>query len=64
MVTFPKLSLREITLPSGFGAEKSVLHLASAGAAGAAPGTEEFTAVSLSLIALPGLVFFNSSSNY
>jgi hypothetical protein len=38
IVTFPKLSLREITFPSGLGAEKSDLHLAAgAGAAGVAP---------------------------
>jgi hypothetical protein len=39
IVTFPKLSLSEITLPSGLGAEKSDLQLAVPGpaVAGAAP---------------------------
>lgn len=35
IVIFPKLSFREITFPSGFGAEKSDLHLALPAAAGA-----------------------------
>ncbi|GGA73372.1 hypothetical protein GCM10008015_12470 [Flavobacterium palustre] len=37
IVTFPKLSFREITFPSGLGAEKSVLHLAAGAAPGVAP---------------------------
>lgn len=37
MVTFPKLSFREIVFPSGLGAEKSDLHLALPGAGAVAP---------------------------
>ncbi|MDW8851827.1 hypothetical protein SD960_17125 [Flavobacterium sp. MMLR14_040] len=37
IVTFPKLSLSEITFPSGFGAEKSDLHLASPTGGAVAP---------------------------
>ena len=62
IVTFPKLSLREITFPSGLGAEKSVLHLASPTAGAVAPAAGAFIWSSLVFIALPGLVFFNDSS--
>jgi hypothetical protein len=37
IVTFPKLSLRETTFPSGLGAEKSALHLALPTGAADAP---------------------------
>ena len=37
IVTFPKLCLREIIFPSGLGAEKSALHLASPTGAAVAP---------------------------
>jgi hypothetical protein len=42
IVTFPKLSLREITFPSGLGAEKSVLHLASPAVGAVAPAAGAF----------------------
>lgn len=67
IVTFPKQSFSAITLPSGFGAEKSVLHLAGA-AAGACICPGDATApgflisANLVLIAFPGFVFFKSSS--
>ncbi len=65
IVTFPKLSFSEITFPSGLGAEKSVLHLPSGDPAdgGTAPTAGFFISPSLVLIALPGFVFFNASSN-
>lgn len=37
IVTLPKLSLSETTFPSGFGAEKSALHLALPAAGAEAP---------------------------
>ena len=67
MVTFPKHSLSETNFPSGLGAEKSDLHLASAGAGagagGVTPTAGVFISLSLVLMALPGFVFFNDSSN-
>jgi hypothetical protein len=66
MVTFPKQSLSETNFPSGLGAEKSDLHLASAGAGacagGVTPTAGVFISLSLVLMALPGFVFFNDSS--
>ena len=61
IVTFPKQSFKAITLPSGFGAEKSVLHLAGVPVTGAAPAGF-LISDNLVLIVLPGLVFFKSSS--
>lgn len=65
MVTFPKLCFKLITFPCGLGAEKSALHFAepgAAGAAGVAPTVGAFISVKRALIALPGLVFFRDSS--
>ncbi len=42
IVTFPKLSFKEITFPSGLGAEKSELHLASPAVGAVAPAEGAF----------------------
>ena len=63
IVTLPKLSLSEIILPSGLGAEKSVLHLASPAAGADAPTVGAFISASLAFTALPGFVFLMVSSN-
>jgi hypothetical protein len=61
IVTLPKLCFKLITLPSGLGAAKSDLHFV-AGAVGVAPTVGAFISVKRLLIALPGFVFFKSSS--
>lgn len=61
IVTLPRLSLREMVLPSGLGAEKSALHLASPTGA-VAPTAGEFISVSFAFTVLPAFVFFKDSS--
>jgi hypothetical protein len=60
IVILPKLSFKEITFPSGLGAEKSALHLAPP-IEGAAAGPP-LSFAKASFIAFPGLEFCNFSS--
>ena len=62
IVTFPKLSLRVIILPSGLGAEKSVLHLASPVDGADAPTEGALISANFAFTALPGFVFLIVSS--
>jgi hypothetical protein len=59
IVTFPKLSLRETTFPSGLGAAKSEVHLSSPTGAAVAP-TAELISVSFVLRIFPLSFFFKT----